>query len=80
MAYQKLKTCKRPMKARELADKFNCSTRTIFRYWSQSRSDYLAENSISRDKPWETLGISRSNWYTRRKKAKKILEEKIRNN
>ncbi|WP_172764670.1 HTH domain-containing protein, partial [Neisseria gonorrhoeae] len=49
MAYPKLKTTKRDVTAKELANRFGCSTRTVFRAWSQSRADYLAENSISRD-------------------------------
>ncbi|WP_172763577.1 rep protein, partial [Neisseria gonorrhoeae] len=49
------------------AKRFGCSTRTVFRAWSQSRADYLAENSISRDKPWEHFGISRASWYRRGK-------------
>ncbi|WP_172766086.1 HTH domain-containing protein, partial [Neisseria gonorrhoeae] len=60
MAYPKLKTTKRDVPAKELAKRFGCSTRTVFRAWSQSRADYLAENSISRDKPWEHFGISRA--------------------
>ncbi|EMR8489800.1 helix-turn-helix domain-containing protein [Neisseria gonorrhoeae] len=63
MAYPKLKTTKRDVTAKELAKRFGCSTRTVFRAWSQSRADYLAENSISRDKPWEHFGISRATWY-----------------
>ncbi|WP_172766170.1 rep protein, partial [Neisseria gonorrhoeae] len=47
--------------------RFGCSTRTVFRAWSQSRADYLAENSIGRDKPWEHFGISRATWYRRGK-------------
>ncbi|TRG26421.1 HTH domain-containing protein [Salmonella enterica subsp. enterica serovar Infantis] len=65
MAYPKLKTTKRDVTAKELAKRFGCSTRTVFRAWSQSRADYLAENSISRDKPWEHFGISRATWYRR---------------
>ncbi|WP_172766176.1 rep protein, partial [Neisseria gonorrhoeae] len=49
------------------AKRFGCSTRTVFRAWSQSRADYLAKNSISRDKPWEHFGISRAPWYRRGK-------------
>ncbi|WP_172764671.1 HTH domain-containing protein, partial [Neisseria gonorrhoeae] len=49
MAYPKLKPTKRDVTAKELAKRFGCSTRTVFRAWSQSRADYLAENSISRD-------------------------------
>ncbi|EDO8763345.1 MULTISPECIES: HTH domain-containing protein [Bacteria] len=67
MAYTKLKTTKRDVTAKELAKRFGCSTRTVFRAWSQSRADYLAENSISRDKPWEHFGISRATWYRRGK-------------
>ncbi|TRJ55939.1 helix-turn-helix domain-containing protein [Salmonella enterica] len=67
MAYPKLKNTKRDVTAKELAKRFGCSTRTVFRAWSQSRADYLAENSISRDKPWEHFGISRATWYRRGK-------------
>ncbi len=67
MAYPKLKTTNRDVTAKELAKRFGCSTRTVFRAWSQSRADYLAENSISRDKPWEHFGISRATWYRRGK-------------
>lgn len=67
MAYPKLKTTKRDVTAKELAKRFGWSTRTVFRAWSQSRADYLAENSISRDKPWEHFGISRATWYRRGK-------------
>ncbi|WP_172763576.1 HTH domain-containing protein, partial [Neisseria gonorrhoeae] len=58
---------KRDVTAKELAKRFGCSTRTVFRAWSQSRADYLAENSISRDNPWEHFGISRATWYRRGK-------------
>lgn len=58
---------KRPITAREMAEKFKISERSIRKWWSQSRADYLAENTISRDKPWEKLGISRATWYRRGK-------------
>ena len=58
---------KRPMTAREMAKKFNVAESTITRWWSQTRADYPAENTISRDKPWEKLGISRRTWYYRGK-------------
>jgi hypothetical protein len=32
-----------------------------------SRVDWLAANSISRDKPWLAEGVSRATWYRRRK-------------
>lgn len=58
---------KRPISAREMAEKFKVSERSVRKWWSQSRADYLAENTISRDKPWEALGISRRTWYRRGK-------------
>ena len=58
---------KRPMPAREMAAKFKVSERSVVKWWSQTREDYLAENTISRDKPWEKLGISRATWYRRGK-------------
>lgn len=58
---------KRPMTAREMAEKFKLSPRTVKKWWSQPREEYLAENTISRDKPWEKLGISRATWYRRGK-------------
>ena len=58
---------KRPMTAREMAKKFNVAESTITRWWSQTRADYLAENTISRDKLWEKLVISRRTWYYRGK-------------
>ena len=58
---------KRPMSAREMAEKFNVNKSTVTRWWSQTRADYLAENTISRDKPWEQFGISRRTWYRRGK-------------
>ncbi|MGN6874996.1 rep protein [Neisseria sp. P0021.S007] len=63
----KIRTDKRPMTAYEIAKRFGCTPRTVYNFWSQSRADYLAENSISRDKPWEKLGISRATWYRRGK-------------
>ena len=53
--------------AREMAEKFKLSKRTVQKWWSQTREDYLAENTISRDKPWEKLSISRATWYRRGK-------------
>lgn len=63
----KERTDKRPFTARELAERFKCTPQTVRNFWSQSRADYLAENTISRDKPWEHLGISRATWYRRGK-------------
>ena len=66
---------KRPMTAREMAEKFNVDRSTITRWWSQTRADYLAENSISRDKPWEHFGISRATWYRRGKPMPSEIEK-----
>ena len=38
---------KRPMPAREMVAKFKVSERSVVKWWSQPRADYLAENSIS---------------------------------
>ena len=57
---------KRPMKAREMAEQFNVSVRTVQRTFSQPRAEYEAK-SISRAKPWEALGMSRATWYRRGK-------------
>ena len=63
----KIRTDKRPMTAYEIAKCFGCTPWIVYNFWFQSREDYLAENSISRDKPWEKLGISRATWYRRGK-------------
>jgi hypothetical protein len=34
---------------------------------AQTRHQWLADNSVSRDKPWDALGISRRTWYRRQK-------------
>lgn len=58
---------KRPITAREAAERFGISIRTVQRAWAQSREQWLAEHTLSRDKPWEKLGISRATWYRRGK-------------
>lgn len=79
MPYPKLRTTKRDVTAREMAKRFGCSTRTVFRAWSQSRADYLAENTISRDKPWEYFGISRRTWYRRGKPMPSETQQETNN-
>ena len=39
----------------------------------KTRAEYLAANSLSRDKPWEAENMSRSEWYRRRTKAETSL-------
>ena len=62
------------MTAREMGEKFNLSTRTIQRIFSQPREEY-ENNSISRAKPWEDMGISRATWYRRGKPSPPEPEE-----
>lgn len=57
---------KRPATARELAERFDVSVRTVRRVMAQPREEYLAQ-SLARTRPWETLGISRATWYRRGK-------------
>ena len=52
--------------AKELAEKFGCSERSVRRYVAQPRAEYLAE-SLMRTKPWEALGMSRATWYRKGK-------------
>lgn len=52
---------------------------------TKSRDQWLAENSISREKPWKRDGISRAKWYRRRaalnaddwQRNAKLPEEKL---
>jgi hypothetical protein len=43
----------------------------------QRRADYLAANSLSRDKPWVAEGISRRTWERRRRRDASLAEIKI---
>ena len=54
---------KRPATAAELAKRFGVSERTVRNVMAQPRDAWLSENSISRNKPWLDLGISRATWY-----------------
>lgn len=56
---------KRPMTAKAMAEKFNVSTRTVQRIFSEPRAVYEA-NSITKAEPWKAFGVSRSTWYSRR--------------
>ena len=48
--------------AKQLAEKFGISERTVRTYTSEPRDQYLAA-SFSLHKPWEALGMSRATWY-----------------
>ena len=69
-----IKPTKRKKTARELAAQLNVSERTVRRYIAISRGEYKA-NSITRAKPWEALGMSRSNWYRKGKPKLEVLNE-----
>jgi hypothetical protein len=42
---------------------------------AESRAEWLAVNALSRTKPWETIGMSRAQWYRRRKRAASAVNE-----
>jgi len=46
---------------------------------AKSREQWLAENSKSREKPWEKDGVSKRTWYYRRAKALKDMDDWQRN-
>lgn len=52
--------------AAELAKRLGVNIKTVYKYTALPREEYLA-NSISRAKPWEALGMSRSSWYAKGK-------------
>ncbi len=54
------------MKAREMAEQFDVSIRTVQRTFAQPRDEYLTQ-SLMRTRPWEALGMSRATWYRRGK-------------
>ena len=58
---------KRPTTAREMAERFNCSIRTVMRAIALPREEYLASHTITRSKPWEVMGMSRATWYRKGK-------------
>lgn len=41
-----------------------------------TRAEYLAANTISRDKPWLAQGISRATWYRQRKRPAETSPDK----
>ena len=58
---------KRPITARAMAERFNCSIRTVMRAVALPRADYLAAHTVNRSKPWEAMGMSRATWYRKGK-------------
>lgn len=65
-ALHKLHFSRKGKTARQIAEKSGITTRTVQRYTSIPRAQYLAE-AISRAKPWEALGMSRATWYRKGK-------------
>jgi transcription initiation factor IIE alpha subunit len=63
------------MKAKEMAEKFGVSVRTVQRIFAEPREEYLAK-SVNKSKPWEVLGISRATWYRKGKPEEKTAETK----
>jgi hypothetical protein len=57
---------KRPTTAREMANIFKCSIRTVMRAIAQPRAEYEA-TALIHSKPWEALGMSRATWYRKGK-------------
>ncbi|ABM40248.1 hypothetical protein Pnap_5000 (plasmid) [Polaromonas naphthalenivorans CJ2] len=58
---------KRATTARKMAERFNCSIRTVMRAIALPREEYLASHTVNRSKPWEALGMSRATWYRKGK-------------
>jgi len=54
---------KRPVSAKELAQQFGVTERSVRNVMAQPRQQWLAEHTTSRQRPWTVLGISRSTWY-----------------
>lgn len=69
---------KRKGTAKELAQKFGVSERTIRNYVSLPRAEWEATNSISRTKPWEALGMSRSTWYRKGKPMESPIKPELK--
>jgi transcriptional regulator with XRE-family HTH domain len=54
--------------AKKLAERLGLSVRTIRKYTSIDRAEYLATHTLTTvQKPWIDMGISRATWYRRRK-------------
>lgn len=50
-----------------LAKKFGVGMRTVQRYTSVPRPQYLATHTISISRPWEAMEMSRATWYRKGK-------------
>jgi len=59
---------KRPVTASELAQRFRVTPRTVRNIMAQPRAEFLA-HSLTRTRPWDALGMSRSSWYAKGKPA-----------
>jgi predicted transcriptional regulator len=63
---------KRKKTARMIAERLGIHPRTVRRYIAVPRAEYEAK-SITRAKPWETLGMSRATWYRKGKPTSEQL-------
>jgi transcriptional regulator with XRE-family HTH domain len=63
-----IKPIKRRKTAREIAEKIGVSARTVQRYMAQPRAEFEGQ-SLTKAKPWATLGVSRATWYRHGKPA-----------
>jgi hypothetical protein len=61
-ALHKLHHPRKGKTASQLAKRFGITERTVQRYTSIPRAEY-ENNSLTRLKPWEALGMSRATWY-----------------
>lgn len=57
-----IKPMKRRKTAQEIGEKLGVSARTVRRYMAQPRTEFEGQ-SLTRLKPWATLGLSRATWY-----------------
>ena len=60
---------RRTIAIKALSQHLQRSERTVRRYWAEARDDYQAQ-STTRQRPWESEGVSRATWYRRRAKSK----------
>jgi len=65
-ALHKLHHPRKGKTANQLAKSFGITARTVQRYTSIPRAEY-EDNSLTRLKPWEDLGMSRATWYRKGK-------------
>lgn len=58
--------------AAALAKRLGVNIKTVYKYTAIPRAEYEA-NSITKSKPWEARGMSRTTWYRKGKPEAKEL-------